>query len=299
MTFLPLVGFTSSYQNVGSTAAVEATRRIGNLATTSVPSVSNAVLCKSSAHLLDHSGTAVSFFTSIRIPAALVAGSSLAIMFTNPTDLDRQTRSAWQNRILVLYHLFALLGFLLSINVVSTATDTATYLLLGMKNPFAYSAYELLRREVNFAFTSCRWSFDMSLCSFLLAVSGRLLVEFKLVSRQRRRSLAMLTMAMMSLLLDLFATTNATLHSWPHMGAMTVDLMRLSWREARHKPLRAASLLSAVLSVFFGWWACIRTKGFANFGYDEPNLPDTEQDDDESTINTNGEILSATDDSTE
>ena len=184
MTFAPLATFLSTRGSIivrhGCPGVWSPTET-----TTAGRTALSAALYQGPGKLMDYSGVAISFFTSIRIPAALVAGSSLATMFANP-DPGRSSRL--ENRVMVLYHMCALLGFLLSLNVVLTSTSTSTVLLLGMKNPLAHSAYELLRRELDYEFTSTRWSFFMALFSFITSVSGRVLVEFRLLRPQRWRT---------------------------------------------------------------------------------------------------------------
>ena len=273
MTFAPLATFLSTRGSIivrhGCPGVWSPTET-----TTAGRTALSAALYQGPGKLMDYSGVAISFFTSIRIPAALVAGSSLATMFANP-DPGRSSRL--ENRVMVLYHMCALLGFLLSLNVVLTSTSTTTVLLLGMKNPLAHSAYELLRRELDYEFTSTRWSFFMALFSFITSVSGRVLVEFCLLRPQRWRTAILVVSAILSLAFHLLSVANRSLHCWPHLGAMTVDLCRLLWNQARNYPMEALSVALGVMAFGFGAWACVITKGFADFDL----LEETKENDDE------------------
>lgn len=279
--FAPLVSFVSTHGSclTSPRAGAAATTAFGRIATTTTMSSLHASLYVGAGKMADYSAAAISFFTSIRIPAALIAGSSLSNMFTdaglvvdqaeNDSDRNGGGISPIQNRVTVLYHIFALLAFLLSINVVLTATATSTSMLLGMKNPMAHSPYELLRRELDWQFTSTRWSFFMALFSFLTSVCGRLLVEFRLLERRRFRTASFLTSSMLSLMLHYLSMANRSLQSWPHMGAMTVDLFKLILQQARQSPIEAASLACANLALIMGIWAWVKTKGFSRLDLDD------------------------------
>jgi hypothetical protein len=276
MTFLAfhLVGFVASKASLATPSQLLCPSTI-TPTSTSVSAVSNlAALYQGSGQLADYSASAISFFSSIRIPAALIAGSSLATVFSNAEAFqDAETKEssgrgdAWQNRLEVWYRACALLAFLLSLNVVFTATATSTALLLGMKDPMARSAYELLRREVDFEFTSTRWSFFAALLSFVAAVAARMCAEFHLFQRGRRwRSAGGLLLAHLSLWLHLLSVANRSLLSWPHVGSMTLDLLRLLMKQARHYPLESASAVSAVGAAVMCVWAGFATGGFARWG---------------------------------
>jgi len=287
MVFAPIVAFVSSKGSlaVAKTAGTSLFFLPHNpptpgLVTTATTALGNS-LYEGAGKLMDYSGAASSFFTSIRISAALIAGSSLATMFTDPEAVDEKA-SPMQNRILVLYHLAALVSFLLSINVVITATTTSTRLLLGMKNPIAHSAYELLRREVDFQFTSTRWSFFMSILSFLVSVSGRMLLEFKLLERRRFRMACMLTSAVLSLMFHILSLANRALKSWPNMGAMTLNLMKKLWLQAGTYPMEAASFTCMSVALFMGIWASVKTRGFSRLDFDEISDDNEDDDDDDS-----------------
>ena len=294
MVFAPLVAFVSTKGSLAVAKTVGASlffspHNPSHGLATATATTSLSALYEGAGNLMDYSGVAISFFTSIRIPAALIAGSSLATMFTDP-DVVKEKASPMQNRILVLYHLAAFVSFLLSINVIITATTTSTRLLLGMKNPVARSAYELLRREVDMEFVSTRWSFFMSIFWFLASVTGRLLVEFKLLERRRFRMACMLTSAVLSLMFHLLSLANRALKSWPNMGAMTWDLTKQLWIQTFKYPMEAASVSCAVVAVVMGTWACVRTRGFSRLDFDEMSDDD---DDNNSELDEYVEELSS------
>eukprot|EP00977_Amphora_coffeiformis_P026063 scaffold24022_cov168-Amphora_coffeaeformis.AAC.2 len=287
MVFAPVVAFASTKGSLTVAKAAGTTTLFflphnlppHGLVTTTTTSLGSS-LYEGAGKLMDYSEAASSFFTSIRIPAALIAGSSLATMFTDPEAVN-DNASPMQNRIMVLYHLAALISFLLSINVVITATTTSTRLLLGMKNPVAHSAYELLRREMEFQFTSTRWSFFMSIFSFLISVTGRMLLEFKLLERRRFRMATMLTSAVLSLMFHILSLANRALKSWPNMGAMTLDLTKKLWMQSGKYPMEAASFTCMTAAIFMGTWACVKTRGFSRLDFDEVSDNDNENDKEE------------------
>lgn len=296
MPFQSIVSFAFSQGSLVAAPATTATcgplllrsiaspQRLVTSSPTSLAAV-DAIYAPNPGKLMDCSATAISFFTSIRIPAALIAGSSLATMFTytddNDDDNEAKPPTRLQNRVMVLYHLMALLGFLLSLNVVLTATSTSTALLLGMRNPMAHSTYQLLRREMDYAFTTTRWSFFMAIFSFLTSVTGRVLVEFRLLRRKRFRTASLVICAITSFMLHLLSVANESLISWPHLGAMTIDVIRLSWKQARTHTMEAVSACFGVLATFMGGWAWIKTKGFGDLDLNDDNANNTADDNDD------------------
>jgi hypothetical protein len=124
-----------------------------------------SALFRGAGKLADHSDVAISFFGSIRTPAALLTGSALAALFsmldrTQPEAIAQQSRAV--NAMVLGYHILALASFLMSLNVIITSTAAGNSLLLGMNDPLAMSPFELMRRELDFEFSLTCWSFYVS-----------------------------------------------------------------------------------------------------------------------------------------
>lgn len=170
-----------------------------------LPIQSEKVVMSSAIHmrpgLHDFSQEAIGFFTSIRIPAALIAGSSLGALFVMIANATRPEKEATKRNLITIfvYHTLSLLSLLLSLNVIVTATSASNTMLIQNVNPMAKSAYEVLIREMKFEYLTTRWSFYASLLCFLKAVLFRTLLEFDLLRKERLRPALLVTFSVTSL----------------------------------------------------------------------------------------------------
>lgn len=152
-----------------------------------IPVESTALFVKPA--LSDFTQEAIGFFTSIRIPAALIAGSSLGALFVMIQRANRPDQENSRRNLIAVffYHALSLLSLLLSLNVIVTATSASNTMLIATCNPLAESAYNVLIGEMKFEYLTTRWSFYASLICFLKAVLLRTLLEFDLLRRKRLR----------------------------------------------------------------------------------------------------------------
>eukprot|EP00978_Attheya_sp_CCMP212_P047654 scaffold422906_cov114-Attheya_sp.AAC.1 len=141
--------------------------------------------------LKDFSGAAAGYFGGVRIPASLIAGSSLGALFSLKGLLDNMEKKSPTERLVIqIYHVMVLISFILSLSTIVVATAATVTIMHGTFDVMAETAYILLRRELEFEFVSSRWAFLMSLFTFLVGVTGRVLLEFDLLT-EKRRSLAL------------------------------------------------------------------------------------------------------------
>ncbi len=140
-----------------------------------------------SAELKSYYGDALGFFGGIRIPSSFLAGTSLAAIFTLKGAADNLSSTSndgsngeelttLEKRLIKVYHLASLLAFLLSLNTLMTAQTAYTSILHGRFDDMAETAYMLMRREFEYEFVSCRWSFLTSIFCFLGMVTSRVLI---------------------------------------------------------------------------------------------------------------------------
>jgi hypothetical protein len=179
--------------------------------------------------LKNFSGDAVSYFAGVRTPASLIAGSSLGALFSLKGLLkDIETKPRMEQLVIRIYHVMVLLSFFLSLSTIVVATAAIVTVLHGLdNNVMAETAYLLLRRELDFEFISCRWAYLMSLLTFLVGVTGRVLLEFNLLT-EKRQSLALgVVFGMTTLVSHLFAYINSTLYCWDNFLEMTVHLIKV------------------------------------------------------------------------
>lgn len=206
--------------------------------------------------MVDYTDAALSYFDGIRTPAALIAGSALSTLFSlanearkNEASLRKNTKL--ENNVLLAYHILTLLSFLLSLNVVVTATASGNVLMLGELNGKAASLYSFLVREMEYDFIMARWSFYTGMFSFLGSMISRVLIEFNLLNRERIRAAVMSVAGISALFFNLLSFTNRRLISHSNLMAMTVDVWCLFLRDAfetRHVS-SIATLISSLISM--------------------------------------------------
>lgn len=183
----------------------------------------------------DHSAAVGQYFGSVRVPASFLVGASFTGLFSVKTgDDDNIPRIDLMLRS--IYHLAIAFSFFMAINVVLICTAGLTKNLAGGFDPMAASGYRLLNREFHYEFVVTRWSFFVSLFSFLVAVTSRILYEYKLFStkgklavRRKRIGLAV-CLWMSALLFHLIAFINSTLYCWNNLWGMTLELIKVSRR---------------------------------------------------------------------
>lgn len=226
--------------------AVTATRAIGEFHSRfqkwTVPvdgrvpaAVSNPTMLHSKHLLVDYSKEAIQFFTSIRIPAALIAGSSLGALFVMIDRGSRPEREKSKRELVVLffYYFLAMISLVLSLNVIVTATSASNTMLIGGYNQGTASPYEFLMREVHFEFILTRWSFYTALLCFLKAITCRALLEFDILHKNRVRSALLVVTSMTGFAAHVLHIVNDCLYSYPNLFEMTkgVIQVRPTWHE--------------------------------------------------------------------
>jgi hypothetical protein len=207
--------------------------------------------------MADYTKAAITFFTSTRVPAALIAASSLGALFTLSSQarlaMDGKRRSL-QSIVLLAYHILALMALLLSLNVIVCATATSNALLLGNTNPMATSAFEFMARELEYEFALTRWSFLAGMFSFLGCVGCRSLIEFDMLKKERTREALLIVCSMSSLFLHLFSFVNERLVCYPNVLVMTVAVFRMYVGRAlsSRNPAALASVVTMCGSIVAG-----------------------------------------------
>lgn len=208
----------------------------------------------------DFTSQALGYFNGIRIPASFLAGSTLGAIFVFKSLVkEMQYRNTTERRCIQMYHVSAVLAFLLSVNTIISATVAHISILHGQFDPMADTAYMLMKREFEYEFVSTRWSFFVSLFAFLVAVTMRLLLEFDLLKRDADGKLvggntvATVVCSMAALFTHLMSFVNNTLYCWRSIIGMTLHLFKMTVRCAvvERKPLQIMSVLSSIAAVFF------------------------------------------------
>lgn len=182
----------------------------------------------------DYTSTAINYFSSVRIPASMIAGSALAALFSLSSKIKNteiNNRTPLVTIVLLFYHLYALSSLLLSLNTIITCTAAASSIMFGCDNPIATSPYELMKREYEFEFLMTRWSFYMSLFTLLGAIACRALIEFDLLQQDRIRSALVIISAFSGLFFHLLSFVNERIYCYNNMTEMTIDVFLMWFRK--------------------------------------------------------------------
>ena len=181
--------------------------------------------------LADRTHAAVDFFNSVRTPSALIAGSSLAALFSLMEFMKAENlkkASKLERLLLLVYHLFTLASFGLSVIVLVSTTATGNAILFdNLCNPMASSTFEFLTREYPFDFMLTRFSFYTSLLSFLGSVVIRTLLQFQLLRKDRRRSAILVGCSLGSVFFHLLSFVNDHLINTANLFTMAIAITKM------------------------------------------------------------------------
>jgi hypothetical protein len=206
--------------------------------------------------LKDFSGAALSYFGNARVPASIIAGSSLGALFALSKFGSSDDRTPIERFLIKMYRLVSWSSFVLALNAVITCTVASTSILHGRFDPMAETAYMLLKREFEYEFVSARWSYSISLLLFIAIVTVRLLLEFDLLKDPARTDSAkFVVLSAVALTAQLLSYINPTLYCWPNLAEMTIHLLRLIVNKASEEPsfMRLLAIVSAMGAMFFGF----------------------------------------------
>ena len=209
--------------------------------------LSDAILQNSPTALASNASNALYFFRGIKTPATLIAGSSLAALFTMTKDV-KQTYAMPKMQVILLriYHALSLLSFCLSLSAVLCSQAAMTSLLLEeqqMVAKKAKSTWDFMRMALNFEFILARWSYLTSILLFLTSTTFRMIIQFGLFTRTRRLAGTMVVSFMTGILGSILSYLNTSEKAFPNMWGMTKEVGKMFWVRAyvdRH-PLQIAS----------------------------------------------------------
>lgn len=146
-----------------------------------------------------------------------------------------------------------LLSFMLSLCTVVIATATGVTNMHGGFNPMAESAYNLLMKEFEFEFITTRLSYLTSLLSFIVGITGRVLLEYKLLHKDRTEEAFVVCFGMTAVVTHLLSYINSTLYSSQSLIGLAIRLGRIIIDRAvhEHRPLQLVSLGFSAITSFF------------------------------------------------
>lgn len=138
--------------------------------------------------LVDHSKVVGNFFGSIRLTSTFLTGASFGGIFSFPSTPSGSSSHSSAKKDMKLFltlrtihNIFIVISFLFAINVMFISTIAITKSFEGGFNKIAESGYMLLIKEFEYEFLSARLGYFLSLFSFLIAATCRMLVQFKLI----------------------------------------------------------------------------------------------------------------------
>ena len=203
------------------------------------------------AALQNFAGEAEGYFWGIRTPASLILGASLGALFTDVNDRDEmKARTRAERECTRLYNSCVLLSFMLSLCTVVFATAAGLTILHGDFNPMAESAYALLMQQFEFEYLTVRLSYLSSLLSFVIGIAGRILLEYKLLHKERREEAIVVCFGLSAVVTHLWSYINSTLYSSQSLVGMAMKLGAIIVQRAviQHHPLQIVSLACSAIA---------------------------------------------------
>ena len=216
------------------------------------PSSSFTALAASPSDLKDCTQAAISFFTSIRVPASLIGGNALSAFFglkdraANPKNETSRITLV----VLFIYQSLSLASLLMSFNTIVTATNASNSLMVASDNQMARSAYDFLMREMPYEYVSVRWGFYGSIFSFLGAVVCRALLDFKLLRRERWRSVLLVLFSIGGLSSNMLHMVNNSIAHTEYNNFWTLTKKLFSLYCARPKGIIFVTSMISYIGAF-------------------------------------------------
>jgi hypothetical protein len=203
--------------------------------------------------LEDYSGDAAKFFGDSRTPASVVMGAAITAIFALPQFSTSQQRSKTELFLVKAYRILSWTAFVLSLHVFITCTITSANLLLGNAyNPMAESAHALLQREFEYQFLVVCWCTIVSMLSFIVIVTVRVMLEFDLWRIPARRDTALFMLCSSgALMASLLSFVNEDMNM--NMKDMTLALIRLVVADVLQTPtvMDVLTVLFVIGSLYF------------------------------------------------
>ncbi|KAJ1625332.1 hypothetical protein T492DRAFT_1040389 [Pavlovales sp. CCMP2436] len=170
--------------------------------------------------LKDQTGEAIEYFSSERVPSALVAGATLGILFAYPLVKGEAPFAAVSKRLYMLLATTSLCNTLLAV----FAASIAIVRLLGHEHePMAKDPLVMMLRETPLLFLAVRVHYLTGLLSFVGALSVRMFTDYMPASPTFAKGLCCLTGSTLAFMLSLY---NSQLIHFFSLGHMWVQYAR-------------------------------------------------------------------------
>ena len=178
--------------------------------------------------LPDHTQNAVAFTHQQAILASLSAMMALqALLFVTKNHRMDPKNSRLANFCSLQCHLSFTASLLFSIWSFILSISTETELYRGEFNPYYLNLFRMFMGEFKFEFTLLRWCSLLSAVSILRGIVLHLLLNYKLIHKERLTHALILITASMAEGLYLISYINSTLHSSDNLWYMTGSIFKV------------------------------------------------------------------------
>lgn len=212
------------------------------------PSAQRAARAGAPTMLADQTAAAYGWISSLRPPAALVAGAALKQGY----DLEKDMMPAkgdkrWVSVAKKSGRLLFLSAFALEIACVFVSTVTGTMLLgRGVADPIATSALNMLHRESEFEYLLCRVFFFQGLINWLSGVALHQVLPKKDLTKAARRIHWTVASAIATIIIYMIAFYNHHISFYANYGVMLIKLVTLTFSRKYMQGFRILPLVALI-----------------------------------------------------
>jgi hypothetical protein len=199
--------------------------------------------------LKDQTRESIEYFASERVPAALIAGATLGILFAYPLTVGEPTFAAISKRVYMMLVTLSLSNTLTAV----FASSLAIVRLLGHEHePMAKDPLVMMLRETPLLFLAVRVHYVAGLLSFVGALSVRMFTDYFPTSPTFAKGLVCLAGATLAFMLALY---NSTLIHFNSYTGMVVSYIRVLFARFNNmpdkwtRPTVPLAMLSAALAL--------------------------------------------------
>mmetsp|Transcript_22642 Transcript_22642/g.55885 ORF Transcript_22642/g.55885 Transcript_22642/m.55885 type:complete len:279 (+) Transcript_22642:85-921(+) len=194
----------------------------------------------------NQTGEAISFFNSERVPAVLIAGAALSVLFAFPISHGEDLSLGFAKR---LYITLCCSAFCNELICVFSSSLAIARLLTKKHNPMAQNAAEMMLREYPLYFMAVRTHFLTGLLCFAGSLSIRMWAEYHTGCWRFARAMLLLLGATCAFMLSLF---NTSLTHFSSLGDLWVKYVTTIFRTLQDK---GAGPVAIIACLMFAWSA--------------------------------------------
>jgi len=200
---------------------------------------------------------AASFLEHVRIKTFFSLRGHSTLSLLAMFSMNKNSHLNRVERILSrVFTALTLVSFMLSMQTVVISTAASTKVMHGTHDPLAESSYELLMREFEYEFITCRLGYLGALVLLIVAIFLRILIEMKLLSgdnneKRSTKAIAAVSLSGISLSCHVLSYINSSVFCAPNLPSMALKWLGLVFKRAQTHPLQAISLATGAMGVVF------------------------------------------------